>query len=109
MPYWNCCAFTAKGTTASADDGDRGQGFHFKESTFPSNRQHLTMQIINLSPKSKDMELPLTQLAASEDRLEALRGKKLLELVRYLRSQGDEPEAHGRLWAREQLMLTAAG
>jgi hypothetical protein len=60
------------------------------------------MQIINpLDSESKDIEPPLVKMAASNDRLVALKGRKLLELVRHLKAQGPTPGALGSLLLSE--------
>jgi hypothetical protein len=65
------------------------------------------MRIINLEDReAQDIEAPLRSLASSHDRLEAFKGRKLLELVRHLQAQGPAPEVIGRLWWRQQLLLT---
>jgi hypothetical protein len=56
------------------------------------------MQIINLLDHERhDIEAPLLQMVSSEDHLEAFKGQKLLELVRYLQAQGPAPRACGHL------------
>lgn len=50
------------------------------------------MRIIKLLDRdSQDIEVPLLQMTNSGDRLEAFRGRKLLELVRHLQAQGPAP------------------
>ena len=64
------------------------------------------MRIINLLDlEANDIEAPLQQMASSGDRLEAFKGQKLLELVRYLQVQGPAPRACGHLMLKE-LWLT---
>ncbi len=56
------------------------------------------MRIIKLLDRdSQDIEVPLLQMTNSGDRLEAFRGRKLLELVRHLQAQGPAPTASGNL------------
>jgi hypothetical protein len=58
------------------------------------------VQIVNLDPESDepcDIEPVLQQLAGSDDRLAAAKGRMLLALVRHLRASGPEPRAGGRL------------
>ena len=64
------------------------------------------MRIINLNhPESHAIEPPLVKMASSEDRLEALKGRKLLELVRHLQAQGPAPQVCGSLVLRHELWL----
>jgi hypothetical protein len=60
------------------------------------------MQIISLlDGETKSIERPLLGMAASDDRLEAYCGRRLLELVRYLEAQGPAPQAFGCLLTRQ--------
>lgn len=59
------------------------------------------MQIINPLDASRDIEPALMQLASSDNPLEALKGQKLLELVRHLKTQGPSPTAGRQLVLRE--------
>jgi hypothetical protein len=55
------------------------------------------VRIINFYPWSKDMEL-LRLNTESDDRLEAFKAQKLLDLVHYLHDQGPEPQIYCHLY-----------
>lgn len=64
------------------------------------------MRIINfLDPDTNDIEVQLLETASSEDQLKALKGRKLVELVRHLKAQGS-PEARGYLLDSSHLWLS---
>jgi len=56
-----------------------------------------SVRIIDLIDESDGFEALLLPVASSSDRLEAFRGQRLLELVRFLQSRGSVPVAIGTL------------